>query len=128
MYKTSYICDCCGAEMASLPAYTLSLSAQSFCIQDQVTWHYCDNCWEKIKDRLVGRDSENVEKLKEEIDRLKEENERLQSTVDWWNSIFVVLINNAIKQEKEKEVRRIQLIMMDLLQQDVVVRIPVRIV
>jgi hypothetical protein len=102
MYKTSYICDCCGAEMASLPAYTLSLGTQSFCIQDQVTWHYCDNCWDKIKDRLVGRDSENVEKLKEEIDRLKEENERLQNTADWWNSIFVVLINNAIKQEKEK--------------------------
>lgn len=104
MYKTSYVCDCCGKEM-TLPMYTLNLStnAQNFCIQDQVTWHYCSDCWDKIKDQLTGCKSENDEKINKEIDRLKEENELLQSSVDWWNSIFILLVNNAIKQEKEKE-------------------------
>lgn len=101
MYKTTYICDCCGKGM-QIPMYTLGLSTNSFCVQDRASWHYCNDCWKEIKNRLVGRDSENVEKLKEEIDRLKKENKRLQSTVDWWNAIFISLTNDAIRQEKEK--------------------------
>ena len=101
MYNVFYTCDCCGKEMKE-PAYALELETNSLCVQDRVSWHYCDDCWEKIKDRLVGRDSENVEKLKDEIDKLKKENKRLQGTVDWWNSIFISLTNDAIKQEKEK--------------------------
>ena len=48
MYKTSYVCDCCGAEM-TLPMYTLELSTNSLCIQDRASWHYCDNCWENFE-------------------------------------------------------------------------------
>ena len=43
MYKTSYVCDCCGTEM-TLPMYTLSLNTQSLCVQDQTSWHYCSDC------------------------------------------------------------------------------------
>lgn len=109
MYNTFYTCDCCGKQMDKLDIVLTTRKDNFLSIEDRVnfienrdTWHYCDDCWEKIKDRLVGRDSENVEKLKKEIDRLKKENKRLQGIVDWWNNIFIVLTNNAIKQEKEK--------------------------
>lgn len=109
MYNTFYTCDCCGKQMDK-PDIVLTTRKDNFLsIEDRVnfienrdTWHYCDDCWKEIKNRLIGRDSENVEKLKEEIDRLKKENKRLQGIVDWWNSIFIVLTNDAIKQEKEK--------------------------
>lgn len=96
MYKTSYVCDCCGAEMTPLPWYTLSLSTQSLCIQDQVTWHYCEDCWKDVKKALTKKnESNNLEKVVEE---LKEENKKLKKDAKWYEqffmSIYMAFMNN----------------------------------
>lgn len=52
MRKEVYICDRCGVNLDNTVPYTLQLTALS--IQDQLEWHYCCNCWQKVKDTLGG--------------------------------------------------------------------------
>jgi hypothetical protein len=82
MYKTSYVCDCCGKEM-TLPMYTLNLSTQSFCVQDQTNWHYCEECWPKIKETLNG---------KSDSEELKKENEKLKKDVQQYENFFNLVL------------------------------------
>lgn len=100
MRKEVYICDRCKKVFHSSDPYVLDvpyiLKLETITVQDQLEWHYCSDCWKVIKYRLTD-DSESIEEK-----RLKEENERLRNTVDWWNSIFILAANDAIKQEKEK--------------------------
>ena len=106
MYKTSYVCDCCGAEMAPLPTYTLSLGTQSFCIQDQVTWHYCEECWENIKEALTkGKDPNILKKtvadLKEENKKLKKNNEKLKEEASWYQEFWLAMFKAAQKNREK---------------------------
>lgn len=99
MRKEVYICDRCKKVFHSNDPYVLdvpyTLKLEAITVQDQLEWHYCSDCWKVIKYQLT--DSESTEEKK-----IKEENERLKNTVDWWNSIFILAANDAIKQEKEK--------------------------
>lgn len=97
MYKTSYICDRCGAEMM-LPIYTLELSARSFCVQDQVTWHYCEDCWKDVKKALTENEP-NV--LKKTIEELKEENEKLKKDASWYQEFWLAMFKAAQKNREK---------------------------
>lgn len=101
MYKSAYyICDRCGAEMAPLPTYTLNLNAQSFYFykQDQVTWHYCEDCWEDVKKLLIENEP-NV--LKKTIEELKEENEKLKKDASWYQEFWLAMFKAAQKNREK---------------------------
>lgn len=93
MYKTICECDRCGKEMQS-PMYTLELRTNSFCIQDQVDWHYCNDCWEYVKKDLTKKNNElnDLEKIKKE---LKKEND-----VIWLREFWEAILKSAIQEKK----------------------------
>ena len=97
MYKTSYVCDCCGKEMQS-PMYTLELRTNSLCIQDQVSWHYCNDCWGYIKKGLTKKNELND--LEKTIEELKEENKKLKKDASWYQEFWQAMFKAA---EKNKE-------------------------
>ena len=98
MYKTSYVCDCCGKEMHH-PMYTLELKTDSLCIQDQVSWHYCNDCWGYIKKGLTKKNE--LSDLEKTVEELKEENKKLKKDASWYKqfftSIFTAFMNNYYK-------------------------------
>lgn len=98
MYKTTYACDCCGKEM-TLPMYTLELNTNSLCVQDRVSWHYCDDCWEYIKKSLIKKNELND--LEKTMEELKEENEKLKKDARWYEqfftSIYMAFLNSYHK-------------------------------
>lgn len=98
MYKTSYVCDCCGAEM-TLPMYTLNLSTQSLCVQDQTSWHYCNDCWKYIKKSLIKKNELND--LEKTIEELREENKKLKKDASWYQDFWLAMFEAAVK-NKEK--------------------------
>lgn len=89
MYKSIYVCDCCGKEMQT-PMYTLELRTNSFCIQDRVSWHYCNDCWGYVKKNLTKKDK--IDDLEKTIEELKKENDTLKNDAAWcrdfWEAIF----------------------------------------
>lgn len=99
MYRTAYICDYCGKEMET-PMYILSLNAQSFYFykQDQVTWHYCEDCWEDVKKALTKKNEPNI--LKKTIEDLKEENKKLKEDASWYQEFWSAMFKAA---EKNRE-------------------------
>ena len=98
MYKTTYICDCCGKEMKE-PMYALELRTNSLCIQDRVGWHYCNDCWGYVKKGLIKKNElSDLEKIVEE---LKEENKKLKKDASWCEQLFIPIftafMNNYYK-------------------------------
>lgn len=67
MYKTAYVCDYCGKEM-EIPMYTLELKTNSlsFYVQDRVSWHYCEDCWEDVKKALTEKNNKDIEQLRKD--------------------------------------------------------------
>ena len=99
MYKTAYVCDCCGKEM-EVPGYTLELRANSFnfYVQDRFSWHYCEDCWEDVKKTLTKENEPNI--LKKTIEDLKEENEKLKKEASWYQEFWLAMFKAA---EKNRE-------------------------
>ena len=91
MYKTAYVCDCCGKEM-EVPGYTLELRANSFNFyaQDRTSWHYCEDCWEDVKKALIKENEPNI--LKKTIEDLKEENEKLKKDIRPYENLFNLVL------------------------------------
>lgn len=98
MYKTIYMCDCCGKEM-TLPMYTLELRTNSLCIQDQVTWHYCNNCWGYIKKSLTKKNELND--LEKTVEKLKEENKKLKEDASWYQEFWSAMFKAAQKNREK---------------------------
>lgn len=98
MYKTAYVCDYCGKEM-TLPMYTLELKTNSSYIQDRVSWHYCEDCWEDVKKALTEKnESDNSERTVEE---LKEENEKLKREASWYQEFWLAMFKAAQKNREK---------------------------
>ena len=97
MYKTTYVCDCCGKEMQS-PMYTLELKTNSFCVQDRAGWDYCNDCWEYVKKRLILKKSE-LDDLEKTIEELKKENDMLKNDAAWSREFWEAIFKAAAKQE-----------------------------
>lgn len=101
MYKTTYVCDCCGKEMQS-PMYTLELKTNSLCIQDRAGWHYCNDCWGYIKKRLTLKESELDDLVLEKaVARFKEANKDWDNAVKWYGPLFALALAESIQQEKK---------------------------
>ena len=98
MYKSTYVCDCCGNAMM-LPMYTLKLKTNSLCVQDRVEWHYCDDCWGYIKKSLTKKNELND--LEKTVEELKEENEKLKRDANWYQEFWLAMFKAAQK-NKEK--------------------------
>lgn len=98
MYKSIYVCDCCGKEMQT-PMYTLELKTNSFCIQDRVSWHYCNDCWGYAKKNLTKKDE--LSDLEKTIEELKKENDILQKDAAWSRKFWEAIFKAAAKQEKK---------------------------
>lgn len=101
MYKTTYVCDCCGKEMQS-PMYTLELKTNSFCVQDRAGWHYCNDCWEYVKKRLILKESELDDLVLEKaVARFKEANKEWDKAINWYKLVFAFALNESAQQEKK---------------------------
>ena len=100
MYKTAYVCDCCGKEM-EVPGYTLELRANSFNFyaQDRTSWHYCEDCWENVKKALTKENEPNI--LKKTIEDLKEENEKLKREASWYEEFWLAMFKAAQKNREK---------------------------
>lgn len=100
MYKTAYVCDCCGKEM-EVPGYILELRANSFNFyaQDRTSWHYCEDCWENVKKALTKENEPNI--LKKTIEDLKEENEKLKREASWYEEFWLAMFKAAQKNREK---------------------------
>lgn len=98
MYKSIYMCDCCGKEMQT-PMYTLELRTNSFCIQDRTAWHYCNDCWGYAKKNLTKKDE--LSDLEKTIEELKKENDILKKDATWSREFWDAVFKTAAKQEKK---------------------------
>lgn len=98
MYKSIYVCDCCGKEMQS-SMYTLELKTNSLCIQDRAAWHYCNDCWGYVKKNLIKKDE--ISDLEKTIEELKKENDILQKDAAWSRKFWEAIFKAAAKQEKK---------------------------
>lgn len=98
MYKSIYVCDCCGKEMQS-PMYTLELKTNSFCIQDRTSWHYCSDCWGYVKKDLTKKNE--VSDLEKTVEELKKENDILKKDAAWSQKFWEAIFKAAAKQEKK---------------------------
>lgn len=90
MYKKSYVCDCCGDVMTS-PMYTLELSTNDLCMQDQTAWHYCGDCWRYVKKTLTKKNESND--LEKAVEELREENRKLKKDAAWYEQFFISIFN-----------------------------------
>lgn len=97
MYKSIYVCDCCGQEMQS-PMYTLELKTNSLCIQDRANWHYCNDCWGYIKKSLTKK--KELDDLEKTVEELKKENDMLKNDAAWSREFWDALFESA-RQEKK---------------------------
>lgn len=100
MYKTAYVCDCCGKEM-EIPGYTLELRTNSFSFykQDRISWHYCEDCWEDVKKVLTEKNElDNLEKV---VKELKEENEKLKREASWYQEFWLAMFKAAQKNREK---------------------------
>ena len=58
MRKIIYVCDHCGKDMENSPEFTVSFKSNSLAIQEPGEWHYCHNCWERV--RIFLSTSKNI--------------------------------------------------------------------
>lgn len=100
MYKSIYVCDCCGKEMQT-PMYTLELRTNSFCIQDQVSWHYCNDCWGYVKKDLTKKKELDDLVLEKAITRFKEANKEQDKATKWYELLFALALDESAQQEKK---------------------------
>lgn len=88
MYKPEYVCDCC-KKIMDKPVFILNLSSRcDASTQDQYTWHYCEECWPKVKEMLNG---------KSDFEELKKENEKLKKDASWYEQFFTSICMAFLK-------------------------------
>lgn len=88
MYKSEYVCDYCGKDMGNSPEFTVMFKSNGLAVYEPKEWHYCEECWSKVKKKLANQD--------DSIEELKKENEKLKKDAKWYENFFSLILNAFI--------------------------------
>lgn len=100
MYKPKYVCDYCGKDMGNSPEFTVMFKSNGLAVYELKEWHYCEECWSKVKKKLANQD--------DSIEELKKENEKLKKDAKWYENFFSLMLNAFVNgfygtSQKEKD-------------------------
>lgn len=102
MYKSIYVCDCCGKDMGNSPEFTVKFKSNTLAVQEPGEWHYCCKCWGQVRTLLSTKKNElNDLVLEEAVARFKEANKEWDRAINWYKLLFAFALNESAQQEKK---------------------------